>query len=478
MNGKFKITLIIALVLLSALCFAACGSRSNDPYTAYEITKVDIVQKGTNTFGYTVQCDIAPSDNAKVYITHYDRIGTSDSPITYTANEGKYVFDATVKYASYYIFVVDGDKTAVLPMTKPQMAPSLSSTANSNILTYNFVPGTSWSSFCDPTGKSVYKSSNTVFDDSASLVAKNVNIAFADSTTDSHPSKEQPYYYVVLSAKNGIVTYVSAPIMTLERAYSNIRVSLETVDNKPMLKVSGKFVIDGEIAVELYSSDTKLGKVIEIVGESVTGKKGDEFTAMLDASQVVNGTKGAGIWYDIKLATSTGSLYEIASSKADMSQVINDGNIMFEFQEYNSILKLNYQYRDYTVSEVNIVTDSGVPTLVVKGTYAGKIGVVKLHGDVQATGAQNKELLWDNLSDKAGEFEFRVDLTTLPTDGTPWTWFHIYTYTSSMTNLGKDNLIRGSLLSIGQTFTADGKLFTVKAYNNTGSQLAIQSEKK
>lgn len=473
-----KILMLCLLALTALLCLCACDqTNQRDPYTAYEITKVDIQQKGANTFDFLVYSDIAPSDSAKVYITRYDKLTDGDEPISYENQDGKFGFRAEVSYDSYFIKIVDGTKIATLPMTRPQMAPALTSGAKSNVLTYNFVNGTSWSSFCDPTGKSVYKSASPVFDESAQLVAQNVNIFGVDSTTDNAPSDQMPYYYVVLSAKNGIVTYVSAPVMTVENAFKNLKVEMTEVEGKKMLKVSGKFAVSGDVALELYSADTKLGRVMELVGERVTGEAGDRFEVLLDMTQVVSGASGAGIWYDIKLASSSGSLYELSTESADMGQTMKNGNVTFEFKEWNNILKLNYQLYDYDVSSVRIELVDGVPTLIVEGTMDTELREVKLHGDAEINGVK-KDFYWDDQLEEEGAFRFCVPLNELPNEGQPWTWFHIYTYKGNATvNSGKGDLNRGDELQIGQIFEYDGVTYTIKAYNETGSQLVIEALK-
>lgn len=478
---KTKILLISILLVAVSLCLFSCLDinnllpREKDPYTAYEISKADIVQKGANRFQFTLTSDIAPSDTAKVYITRYDRIDSDTESIEYETVDGKYRFLTDVSYSSYFIHIVDGEKLATLPMTRPQMAPTLSGDETSAVLTYNFVNGTSWSSFCDPTGKSVYKSSSSEFDESAELVASNVNIFGVDSTTDIKPSSDKPYYYVVLSAKNGIVTYVSAPLLTVENAYSDIKVSMESINGTPMLKVSGKFVSDGDVALEFYSADTKLGRVIEIVGDSVVGKAGDSFEVYLDMNSVVNGSTGAGIWYDIKLATASGNLYELSSDTADMGDSLKSKNVFFEFKEWKSILKLNYQYREYDISSVRIETVDGVPTLIVEGEFYDALREAKLHADISA-GSKNTELYWSTLSNEDGKLLFKVPLTAITSEGQPWAWFHICTYKGQATVYSsKDELVRGDELTIGQEFVYNGVTYTIKAYNNTGSQLAIEA---
>lgn len=476
---KMKILMLCVLAVAAVLCLCACDqANQREPYTAYEITKVDIHQKGTDTFDFLVTSDIAPSDSTKVYITRYDKLTDGDKALSYENKDGKFFFQAEVSYDSYFIKIVDGNSIATLPMARPKMAPALTGGAKSNVLTYNFVNGTSWSSFCDPTGKAVYKSASPVFDENAQLVAQNVNIFGVDSTTDNAPSEQMPYYYVVLSAKNGIVTYVSAPVMTVDNAFKNLKVEMTAVDGKKMLKVSGKFATKGDVALELYSADSKLGRVMELVGQRVSGEAGDRFEALLDMSQVVSGASGAGIWYDIKLASSSGSLYELSKDYADMGQTVKDKNVTFEFKEWNSILKLNYQLYDFDVSSVRIELINGVPTLIVEGTMDTELRDIKLHGDADISG-EKKSFLWDNKATEAGTFLFQMALTELPSGSPePWTWFHIYTYKGNATiNSGKSDLNRGDGLQIGEIFEYEGVTYKIEAYNGTGAQLAISAKK-
>ncbi len=474
------ISVIIALALTVAL--VACDRPVNDPYTAYEITKVDIVQKGVSDYDYLITSDIAPSSSAKVYITRYEKIASSDSAIAYENKDGKFAFNAEVSYDNYFIHVVDGEKTAILPMTRPQMAPTVSRPSTvQTIVAYNFANGTSWSSFCDPAGKSVYRSSKTVFDSSATLVASNVAIWNADTTTDNAPDSNAPYYYVVLSAKNGIVTYVSAPITTLAKTYSGLSVFFDVVEGVPMLKAKGKYVIDGDVTLEIYSANETLGRVTTIMGTKESGKAGESFETSINLADIyaVTGSVGAGIWYDIKLLSGTGAQYEISSVRADMQDTISCDGVDFEFKEWNSILKLNYKAYDYVVKSVTIEENADrAPVLVVKGTYdKNSLTDIKLHGDVQADGAQVDDIVVPNTDSRDGYFEFRMALTEITTTGKPWCWFHIYTYkNNSSVNSGKDDMPRKGTLEIGQTFDYDGVRYTIKAYNDTGAQLAIQAE--
>lgn len=475
---KKKIGLLLCLCLLTCLVLTGCGKKTKkyvgENFTAYEITHVDIYQKSTNNFDFSVNSNLLPGNDSKIYITRYDYIPNDATAIPYQVENNIYKFTTEVVYDYYYIWVKNNDARAVLPMMRPQMAPSLTVDQQNYIMTYNFVNGTSWSSFCDPTGKSIYKNNKPVYDDSATLVAKNINISGVDSTTDPNGSAENPYYFVVLTAKNGIVTYVSAPIVTYEYAFSDVKVNFEQNEDKIYLVINGKFAINGDVAADIYSADTKLGKVTEIIGNYVSGEANDEFETKVDISQIVT-ESGSGIWFDIKLATTSGARYELPQSVANMSETISVNGVTFEFKSWNNILKLNYGFYDYTVTEVKIDTTS-IPTLIVKGEIFenNSISSIKIHTDYDLDG-QKKHLLWDNISTDPTKFEFEIKLTDLPVEGTPWCWFHIYTYSGNSTIPNQADLNRGALIEIGTTYTYNGIVYTIQAYQGTGVQLVIQA---
>lgn len=353
MKKNFKIILLLVLTTLLVACLCACsqddtmGFDRNEFYQAYNVTEVYVEQKETNVYLYKIKTDIEISANTKVYVTRYEKLPTNAEAITFTKEDGALVFTATVPYESYFIRVVDGDKNALMPMAKPMFAPKLEKVNGimpSNVVTFNFVEGTSWSSFCDPTGKAVYRSASRQFDAQAEVVAKNIQIAGVDSTTDASPDANKPYYFVVLTAKNGVVTYVSTPLMDYDSAFKDVSATLEKVNDKATLVITGKFKVVGDVAIEVYSEDEKLGSVTEVVGEFVSGSAGESFRATLDLTSIINNVSGKGIWYDIKLATKAGLLFDIPSNVANTSDSILVDGTTVKFETWNNLLKVSYTF--------------------------------------------------------------------------------------------------------------------------------------
>ena len=445
-------------------------------YQAYNVTDVYVEQKQINTFLYKVKSDVDITANTKVYLTPYATLSADAQAVEYTIEGDSLVFTATAPYDRYFIHVVDGAKKALMPMARPMCSPTLTKGATSNVVTYNFVAGTSWSSFCDPAGKAVYRSAKGQFDETAEVVAQNVQISGVDSTTDTTPSADKPYYYVVLTSKNGVVTYVSAPLVDYNTAFSNVEVSVENVGGKAILVATGTFKVAGDVALDIYSADEKLGSVTEIMGDFVSGNAGDSFRVELDFTTIIKAA-GAGVWFDVKLATGSGLRLEIPATAANTGNVVQIDRTTIEFKSWNNILKLTYAFYDVSVSQV-IIDESDAtrgPVLVVTGVVASNVRTVKLHYDAEY-GGRKHDIEINNISTTDGEFRFELALKDLPTEDTPWCWFHIYVYKGNATVASeKIDLNRGPQLSIGQEFVFGNTKYIIQAWNGDGSQLTIQA---
>jgi hypothetical protein len=199
----------------------------------------------------------------------------------------------------------------------------------------------------------------------------------------------------------------------------------------------------------------------------------------LDFTNIIKAA-GAGVWFDVKLATGTGLRLDVPASTANTSNVVQIENTTIEFKSWEGILKLTYAFYDLSVSSVTIDESDATrgPVLVVTGVVANGVREVKLHADAEYGGSK-KHLYWTNVSKTAGEFRFEVELSELPTQDTPWCWFHLYVYKGNATvESSKMDLNRGPALSIGQEFTFGSTDYMIQAYNGDGSQLVIQAVPK
>lgn len=128
---------------------------------------------------------------------------------------------------------------------------------------------------------------------------------------------------------------------------------------------------------------------------------------------------------------------------------------------------------ELTVDAISVDT-AGKPTLVVKGRLPENVGCIKLHGD-----ANNVHYYGDDISTEAYHFEVRFDLTQVSVEGTPWIWFHLYTYKEAnpadpAVGFEKTDLMRGDALADDAVWVYDGVQYGVIGGEQTYGLVVIQ----
>ncbi len=126
---------------------------------------------------------------------------------------------------------------------------------------------------------------------------------------------------------------------------------------------------------------------------------------------------------------------------------------------------------EVTVESAEMTVIDSKPYLVVKGVMPTDIGCIKLHAD-----GNNVHYYGDNVSTEMGKFELRFDLSQVPTEGTPWLWFHLYTYTAAepadlSAGQSIDTKVEG-LLEVGAYMDCNGVRYTVQG--NDYGMIVIQ----
>lgn len=118
---------------------------------------------------------------------------------------------------------------------------------------------------------------------------------------------------------------------------------------------------------------------------------------------------------------------------------------------------------------IGIKEIDGVPTLVVEGPMPEGVECIKLHYE-----ANNAHTLIENSSTDSLSFVFNVPLNTLPTEDTPWCFFHIYTYSvANPSDADKEqsiNLDRKEWINAGATYKYNYVSYEIQ----NESQLVIQ----
>lgn len=130
---------------------------------------------------------------------------------------------------------------------------------------------------------------------------------------------------------------------------------------------------------------------------------------------------------------------------------------------------------EVTVQSAEMTVIDGTPYLVIKGIMPSDIVCIKIHAD-----GNGVNYFGDNVSTETGKFELHFDLSQVSTEGTPWLWFHLFTYaTAEPADLSAveqtiDTKVEG-LLAVGAYMDCNGVRYTVK--DNDYGMIVIQPTK-
>lgn len=242
----------------------------------------------------------------------------------------------------FYLIAKSGDKEGFMLVTLPSMKPSISRLEGETYAiqaNFGLDSESSWSSFCDPNGKRIYRSSHQAFDSSAEQVnvtssggQDNIYITteeYGDAKAD--PSK--PYYYFVMDSKAGKVTYHSGAVSFRDNFFANETLSLEMKEGKPCLVYRADDVKGGQEKAALEIKD--------ISGE--THYAYNHNNPGLEISLDLTNLQKRGVWYDICVISATGaSSFEFEQSHcSDYSAKLDFEGIQYEFQSWEGIVKIN-----------------------------------------------------------------------------------------------------------------------------------------
>lgn len=306
MKKIIKITLV-SLVVLMAVSLFGCAEferlfLGGDPYSFSDIV---MTQVGVDEFKieFTANCG---KDDVTVYFTEGFRLSESVKPVevkkTVDGKNARFSFVKKLNLGEdYYLWLVKGDEEAKTSVTVPSAFPSIAKNEDgSATFSFNYTYGTSWGSFCDPTGKSVYKSSSPTFDDSAVRIAENIEITQETCVIPAELFDENCYYFSVSDAKEGSIRSISSPLVLPETVYGQFRgYSAKITDD---LKLEVKVNIpDGSLVAAKAQTSLQLVIKSDTAEEVYLGNcvyAGGVATMAVDLTSLIFD----GLWYDVLLA--------------------------------------------------------------------------------------------------------------------------------------------------------------------------------
>lgn len=245
-------------------------------------------------------------------------------------------------------------------------------------------------------------------------------------------------------------------------------IELKVVEGKPVVVVKGTVTEGAKVASFMLHCD---GNSRHYYGTPAVPVDG-QFELTMDLSGVtVDDTPW--LWFHVyAYATETAPDASTAYSqyfdlkRGDLIAVdtsIEANDITYTVKNNDQLVVQPVAVPKMTVTSITVdIADDGKPTLVVKGTLPTGIKCIKLHAD-----AANVHYFGDNVSTESGKFELRFDVTQIPTENTPWAWFHIYTYDvenpeDPTTDFDYINLARGDFLPVGASVTYNNVKYTVQ----------------
>lgn len=266
-------------------------------------------------------------------------------------------------------------------------------------------------------------------------------------------------------------------IQPVEVKFDITSMEVKAVEDKLQLVIKGTVVMDGSIASLAIHTD---GNGAHYYGTNVAAADG-ELELLFDLTQLTT-EKTPWCWFHIyfydtvapddlsnkngKLDIKRGSFFEVGAS-------VTFGDVKYEVQNNDQLViqPKPVPKTELTVESIALVSDDdGKPVLKVTGSYTGTPANIRLHADATVNDVKG-DYYGDNVSEETGKFDLRFDLTQIPAEGTPWAWFHIYTYANAASaEFDKIDLARGELIEVGANIEYDGITYTVQDQG----QLVIQ----
>ncbi len=304
MKKIIRFTLVTLVILLSLSLFGCAAiERLFLGGDDYQFSDIVLTQTDVNEFRIEFTANVG-RENVQVYFTEGFRRSESVKPKevekqTIDAKNARFSFTGSFNLGEdYYLWLVNDDKEAKTSVTIPSMFPTISvSEDGAGTFNFNYTYGTSWGSFCDPTGKAVFKSTKPVFDESAVLVAEGIDIteehcALGTNGLDS-------YFYSVSTAKEGQMKIISRPVQIYDYLkdeidgisanltsdlFLEVKVNInESSEITDIIRDELGLLIKSDIADEIYLSDATYSDGVA--------------TMRVDLRNLIYD----GLWYDVML---------------------------------------------------------------------------------------------------------------------------------------------------------------------------------
>lgn len=330
--NKLSVTIDVQPQSITTLIVTDNGGKQ---FETINYQHIEIIQKTYDLYVFKILTD-GVYDNLELYISDKEDEYKESDKIGYTREYDKYVSEVHVTPGDFYLNARSGDKTSSILLTIPRMFPHLerieTETFTSTNVCFGFSSRTSWSSFVDPSGISVYKSQKESFDNTASLVKSGIKIT--EGNYNDRNVNDEDNYFIVLDGKNGLTTFYSSAVTYRDEIVEeeSIKVYLKVVDGRPYLYLEANYLKDDYKIASLILKDDAYERF------NSTNEGDNHFVARIDLSVITTLNK----WYDIMLERGNGISLDIYKDNCvDFDQKIVASGAYYEFKEYDNYLKVN-----------------------------------------------------------------------------------------------------------------------------------------
>lgn len=335
-----SVMLMIATIILSYIPFIK-EVLDTPVYTAYQINDIEIYQN--NFLSYDLNITFKNDENylyehVEIYISSNQHDLSEETKINYEIIDDKYFVDNLdiPSRGDYFITISFMDQDVIrqtsLQITFPKMSPKIFLNNGLNHILFEVDGQTSWSSFIDPEGINVYKSSQYTFDENAILIEENMRIT-EQEYLDVNSNSEQPYYYIQFVSKSGRVIYTSSALFS-ETTQENF---------------NARFVTD-------FSGVTYL----ELTG-SIYGPEIDNSLAVRDIALRV------GNYPDTTMIENTydGDNNKIFKFLIDIENLLDEGSndLVFFYNENGTMFEASVNTDEFDISSIQTKVNGSIYTL-------------------------------------------------------------------------------------------------------------------
>jgi glucosylceramidase len=317
-------------------------AEEETPYEAIDFSDLRLAMESKDTYQFSFAAPKASAATSFYFVREQAAYAEADK-IDFSSSSGRFSCTLNRDPGDYTLYAVESDKKGAFNISLPKMAPTVASQSNGSVLiSFEFDPATSWSSYCDPYGKNIYRSAQSTYDSSAEKVNVTTDLKddpiYITSTTytDNHADAAKPFYFLVLSAKGGKETIVSYPLVSEEHLFGAKTASLVLEGEKPLLKAN--LTLMSGVSASQFALLVK-----DVNGESHQAPNQGTETGTASFAFDLSSLEKSGVWYDIQafyLPSGTG--YDFRKTDAvDFSASITAGSYTYTFQEWEGILKVN-----------------------------------------------------------------------------------------------------------------------------------------